>query len=802
MRYSFLVIVVSAAHVAHAAERPGAFTDAGVAFLKKYCVDCHSGEEPEAGLTLTTFRTNESLIRARSKWTAIVRMVETSVMPPEDADQPVLDERQKFVSLIRNTFAEYDRTAPPDPGRVTMRRLNRREYSNTVRDLLGIDFDPTENFPTDDVGHGFDNIGDVLTLSPLLMERYLDAAETISRRVIVENPPPPSKRYLKGIYLQPGGSTTTDRFRILDPTAEETKVAGPLTASGSYLKFSDDADLYYRATLYAETESDAPVKVALFISGANLDDVSTEEELAPLMGTNRAVLKTAKLLKVFEITARSPEEKQTIEFLIKQNGAIQNAGIAVMQPPEGVKPPVLRIEYLWSEGPLETRPKSQLMLLAASAEKSETEQRVEVISRLLRRAFRRTPSPQEVERFVGFAESMMADGSNWEAAMQKVVQAVLCSPKFLFRVELDDRPTDEKPRPIDSFHLASRLSYFLWSSMPDDELLDLAEKGKLRASLKSQVVRMLSDEKASAFVSSFARQWLQIGRLEQFSPDSKQFPTFSEALRSAMLEETEQFFAAIMREDASILQLLDADFTFVNAPLAKHYGFADTNGNRIGVKPAQPKGQPIPRTGFVRVSLPDKQRGGLLTQASVLTVTSNPTRTSPVKRGKWVLEQILGTPPPPPPANVPELEDEGRRLTGTLREQMEQHRRNPSCAACHTTMDALGFAFENYDAIGAWRAKDGDDDIDASGELPGGRQFSGAADLKSILLERRKEFTRCLAEKMLVYALGRGMEYYDGPTISRIVQRVADDDYHFSSLITAIVESEPFVNRRGMSDEK
>jgi hypothetical protein len=386
--------------------------------------------------------------------------------------------------------------------------------------------------------------------------------------------------------------------------------------------------------------------------------------------------------------------------------------------------------------------------------------------------------------------------------MQKVIQIVLCSPKFLFRVELDDRPTDPKPRPIDSFHLASRLAYFLWSSMPDDELLDLAENGQLRSNLEAQVVRMLADEKSSEFVRSFARQWLQIGRLEQFSPDAKLFPTFSEVLRAAMLKETELFFTTVLREDRSILELLDADFTFLNAPLAKHYGIADTNGNWIGQKPEQPKGSPIKGNDFVRVFIPHDLRGGLLTHASVLTVTSNPTRTSPVKRGKWVLEQLLGAPAPPPPPNIPELESDDRELTGTLREQMEQHRANPSCAACHSTMDPLGFAFENYNAIGAWRAKDGEHEINAAGELPDGRKFSGPAGLKEVLLARKDDFARCLAEKMLIYALGRGLEYYDQPTLARIAKRVADNDYRFSWLVVEIVKSEPFVNRRGFGEDK
>ena len=793
-----LIVALSAPPIAAADPAPH-FAKAGVAFLTKYCLDCHGTDDPEAGLSLTGFKENSSLIPKRDKWDAIVRIVETGVMPPLDAEQPSPQERKEFAALVRAIFDEYDRIAPPDPGRVTMRRLNRREYANTVRDLLGVDFNPTENFPADDVGHGFDNIGDVLTLSPLLMERYLDAAETIASRVIVVNPPNPSKRYLAGRYLQPGGSTTNTRFRRMDPTDEDPKLSGPFTAPSGYLKFSADADLYYRATLYAETDSDKPVKVALFIQGGALTDVSSEAELAPLAGKNRNVLKNAKLLKVYDITARDAKSPQTIEFLIKRNGGIKNAGIAVVQPTDEQKPAVVHILHLWSEGPLETRPASQLMILASSPDQSEAERRQEVLTRLLRQAYRRTPTKSEIARLTEYAEAALAQGNPWEAAVQKCLLPVLCSPKFLFRVEPDDRPTSSQRRPLDEFHIASRLSYFLWSSMPDAELLDLAEKKQLTKNLDAQVRRMLADEKSSDLVRSFSRQWLQIVRLEQFSPDPKLFPTFSEPLRAAMFKETELFFASVLREDKSLVEFLDTDYTFLNQTLADHYGIADTNGNRLGQTPDQPRGKPIKGTDFVRVSIPHDMRGGLLTHASVLSVTSNPTRTSPVKRGKWVLEQLLGTPPPPPPANVPELGAEGREFSGTLREQMEQHRANPSCAACHAPMDPLGFAFENYNAIGAWRSTDGDQDIDASGELPDGKRFSGVEGLKKILLERKDDFAACLAEKMLTYALGRGLKYYDTTTLKRIVKRVAENDYRLSSLVVEIVKSEPFLNRRGIS---
>lgn len=791
------LIPVLAAQAVQAADPSPRFAKSGVEFISKHCADCHGAEEPAAGLSLSVFQANATLIPQRDKWDTILRMIETGVMPPVDAPQPTPLERREFASLVRAIYDEYDRTAPPDPGRVTMRRLNRAEYANTVRDLLGADFDPTENFPADDVGHGFDNIGDVLTLSPLLMERYLDAAETIAGRVIVVSPPKPSIRYLSGRYLQPSGEFS-QRFRKMDVTSDDPKESGPFTAPGSYLKFASDADLYYRATLYAETESQAPVMVALFIQGANLTDVSTEDELASLSGINRDRLKNAKILQTFEITARTAAARQTIEVLIHHNGDITNAGIALVKPAAGEQPAILQIEHLWSEGPLETRPASQLKILACSPDKPVAEQHLEVITRLLRRAYRRTPTQLEIQRLTGYLDAAMAAGDKWEAAMQQAILVVLCSPKFLFRVEQDDRPTSPENRPIDEFQLASRLSYFLWSSMPDDELLDLAEKKQLSSQLDAQARRMLADQRSAELVRNFARQWLQIGRLEQFSPDAKLFPLFDEPLRAAMFKETELFFAAVMREDRGIDELLDADYTFLNEPLARHYGIVDTNGNARGQKPTQPKGQPIRGSEFVRVSIPDDQRGGLLTQASILTVTSNPTRTSPVKRGKWVLEQLLGEPPPPPPPNVPELTAEGRALTGSLREQMVQHRANPSCAACHATMDPLGFSFENYDAIGAWRAKDGEYDIDPSGQLPDGKQFSGPGGLKEILLARKDDFAMCLAEKLLIYALGRGLEYYDRPTLKRIVKRLAENDYKFSSLVVEIVKSEPFVNRRGL----
>jgi hypothetical protein len=334
--------------------------------------------------------------------------------------------------------------------------------------------------------------------------------------------------------------------------------------------------------------------------------------------------------------------------------------------------------------------------------------------------------------------------------------------------------------------------------MPDDELLDLAGKGQLSKRLDEQVRRMLADPKAHALVSGFAVQWLQIKRIEFISPDGQLFPSFNVKLRAAMLRETELFVESIIREDRSVLDLVDADYTFLNEPLARHYGIADTLGNPVGAKPKK-AGKPIKGDEFVRVTLQDRRRGGLLTQGSVLTVTSNPTRTSPVKRGKWVLEQILGAPPPPPPPNVPELAEMGKEAAAaSLRQRMEQHRRNPACANCHAKMDPIGFALENFDAVGGWRTKDGAFDVDATGEFADGSKFAGPADLKSIVMKRKDEFVRCLAEKLLIYAIGRGLEYYDRPTVEGIVRRLPEGGYKLSTLVGEIVRSDAFRKRRGI----
>jgi mono/diheme cytochrome c family protein len=798
-RTAFALALLGAAR-AVAAPAHADFQRDAVPFIEKHCVECHGGKSTKGDLDLKKLdRADAAILKNRKVWMNALTQTGSGEMPPAKRPRPTLEEIEKFTASVESAFERAELAAPPDPGRITVRRLNRNEYNNTVRDLLGADFNAAEDFPPDEIGHGFDNIGDVLTVSPLLTERYLDAAEAISRRVILTEIPKPSQRALSGRYLQPNNAKTPEtRFREMDPASDDPTKSGPFTAAGDYLKFSKDDDFFLRATVYATTTGTAPVKVALFLSGKNLADVSSDAEVGQLMGAGAAKMKPLKIVKVFEITARNSNKPQTIEVPVNRIGDIKSAGIALVKPPEGEPLPRIFIENIRTEGPMDPRPLSHRMILACSPDKPRTEQQREVITRLLNRAYRRPATAEEIATHVKFTEQAMAGGKSWEAAMRQVVQAVLCSPKFLFRVELDQRPDSKAPHAIDEFQLASRLSYFLWSTMPDDELLALAGKGKLTANLDAQVKRMLKDPKAEALTDNFAMQWLQLKRLQIAAPDAKLFPTATDALRRAMLRETQLFFGEILREDRSVLDLIDGDFTFLNEALARHYGIADTAGNVPGLKPAQkrPGGTQFPRNEFVRVSLPMKERGGLLSQASVLTVTSNPTRTSPVKRGRWVLEQILGTPPPPPPANVKELEAQAE-LKGTLRQRMEQHRENPNCASCHAQMDAIGFALENYNAVGAWRTKDGEAEIDASGKLPDGKSFNGVVELKSLLKEKKALVVRNLTEKLLTYALGRGLEYYDGRAIRQITAETAKGEYKFSSLVGAIVKSDPFRMRRG-----
>lgn len=595
----------------HAADTE--FRQKVVPFLQTHCVACHAGDEAEAAVAFDQFGDSADVQSQFALWEKVIRLVQDHQMPPADEDQPTATEIENLATALNAELARFDCSAEKRPGRVTLRRLNRTEYNNTVRDLTGLDISPAADFPADDVGEGFDNIGDVLTVSPILLEKYLTAAENIAAQVM----------------------------------ASETA----------------------RANVFPHQSK-------------------SEDEMV-------------------ETARRNAEE------------------------------------------------------FAA-------------------RAFRRPISNDEKRRLFDLMKLAWGNDAPPAMIMETVIASVLANPNFLFRVEngreLRGKGNDGI-RELTDYELASRLSYFLWSTMPDAALLKLAAQGKLRNqdTLQRQAARMLADPRAESLVENFAGQWLQLRDVPRLTPDRDVFPDFDDELQVAMLRETELFIGAMIREDRSVLDVLNADYTYVNDRLARHYGMPDISGSE-----------------FRQVALKG-QRRGILTHASILMLTSNPGRTSPVKRGKWILDNILAEPPPPPPDDVPELE-EGTETLGTLREQLEQHRSNPACAVCHVKMDALGFAMENFDAVGGWRDKDGRFEIDASAELPGGKAFTGPEEMLQILVDEKKTaFCRCLAGKLLTYALGRGLIAHDRCVINDAVQQLEDKEYRFSALVAAIVVSDPFV---------
>jgi hypothetical protein len=730
------------------------FPKEGVAFLQKHCVACHGEKKKSAGVSLHAITDEAGLLKNRKLFQSVLRVLDAGEMPPPERKvQPTVEERELFRNVVGAAFDKADRDAKPDPGRVTARRLNRTEYANTVRDLTGIDFNPAEDFPADDIGYGFDNIGDVLTLSPVLMERYLSAAEAITARAILVDLPKPSQRWTGGKYLEP--ATNPEKVGKVRPITK-----GNL--NNNYT-LSMGGDFTFRFRAFATKVGDEATKVSVTVDGTEV--------------------------KTFSIPAGDQKSAGTYEVKLPLAKGNRRIAVNLLNPGKDDKEErTLSVENFYLEGPTDTRPETHKKLLACDTSKPKTAQTHEILNRFASRAYRRPATRDEVARLMKLVESAEARGDKYEAGIQLAMQAVLVSPKFLFRVELDDRPDTADPHPIDEYQLASRLSYFLWSTMPDDELIGLAEKKQLSANLDAQVKRMLKDPRAKSLVENFVMQWLQVKRLSSFAPDAKLFPNFDDGLRTAMLTETRMFFEELIREDRSILDIIDGRYTYVNGPLARLYGLnvPGTGGRRGGRE-------------FVRFELPaDNPRGGILTHASVLTVTSNPTRTSPVKRGRWVLEQILGTPPPPPPPDVPELQEDAKAISsGSLRQRMEEHRKNPACANCHAKMDAMGFAFENFNAIGGFRTKDGDFPIDAAGVLPDGKAFKNPTELKGLLREKKDLIARNLAEKMLTYATGRGLEWYDKRSVDAIVAGTTKGDYRFSALVTEVVRSDPFRLRRG-----
>jgi mono/diheme cytochrome c family protein len=727
-------------------------------FLAANCYDCHNAQLKSGGLNLEAYQTAASVIQDRENWELVVQKLRAGEMPPKGMPRPKEEELNAVVRWIENLFEEADLQAKPDPGRVTARRLNRNEYANTIRDLLGVEFRADKEFPVDDSGDGFDNIADVLTIAPVLMEKYMDAAERIAARAIGANPLP--KKPIEAEYSRKGMS-----IRRLD--ASTVEVTHRIEWDGEYT---------VRFGLPGERGADSkPVAMGFWMDGKLLHTIQVETKPSKLVYFDP--------YSEEEIRLFLPEGDHTFRAAFINDEFVK--GLPEKEIYDNKKNKFIGSMIFIGPFPSTTEKASRKKILICDPNSGPA--CVEkIISTLARRAYRRPVTKNEVASLMKLAGTTRGGGSEGmsvEQGIQVAIQAMLVSPHFLFRIERDPAPTDPtKIRKISDIELASRLSYFLWSSMPDDELLNLAEAGKLRApgALDAQVKRMLADEKAAALADNFAGQWLETRNLDVVKPDPQKFPSWRPELRDAMKTETRMFFEAMLRENRPLSDFLDAKFTFLNELLAKHYGIEGVTGPE-----------------FRRVELKTDQRGGVLSHASVLTVSSYPTRTSPVIRGKYVLQNILGAPPPPPPPDVPVLNEEAVGNAGSLRQQLEKHRSNPTCASCHNRMDVLGFGLENYDAIGRWRTMDGKFPIDVSGTFPNGKSFTSPAEMRALLKGELPAFTRCLTEKMLTYALGRGLERYDKRTVNDITRKLAASGDQFQTLIDEIVQSLPFQSRRG-----
>ncbi len=739
--------------------------------LTRYCAGCHNAQTKTAGIVLDNLdpeRPGESA----QVFEKVLRKVRTGEMPPKGLPRPEPEAAKAFIASLE-TALDQAAARNPNPGQPAIHRLNRVEYSNAIRDLLAIDINPGSSLPPDDSGYGFDNIGDVLSVSPILLERYISLARKISRLAVGD----------------PG---------ILPAVEEYSVPVGLSQADG----VSEDLPLGSRGGI--------AIKHAFPLDG----EYTIRIKIRGFNGRARDLVQHLDLrldgvrLKEFEIHGKSTEadeESPTFEVRVPVKAGVRTVGVNFMSEyavQEGVlpRPPAkatapprnlpgrLGVDSVLIGGPFQatgagdTPARERIFVCKPASIKDETPCAKKIFSTLARRAYRRPVTDADLKPLLSFFETGRRNGS-FESGVESGLRRMLVAPDFLFRVERD--PAGAAPGSIyhlNDFELASRLSFFLWSSLPDDQLLDLADRGKLQDPVvfEQQVRRMLADRRARTLASNFAGQWLYLRNLSRVQPDPDAFPEFDENLRQAFQRETELLLEAIVREDRSIVDLLNANFTYLNERLARHYQIADVHGSN-----------------FRRVSLTDPDRFGLLGQGSILTVTSYPTRTSPVLRGKWILENLLGTPPPPPPANVPDLKDhaeDGRALS--LREQMEKHRADATCAGCHARMDPLGFALENYDGVGKRRASDANGVLDTSGSLPDGTRFEGPGGLRDLLLGRRDQFVETVAEKLLTYALGRGLEYYDQPAVRAITRSAAKDDYRISSVIVAITKSAPFQMRR------
>jgi len=760
------------------------------AVLNKYCVTCHNERTKAGGLTLD----NVDLDRVPANadiWEKVIRKVRVGMMPPPSPapvslPRPDQATRDGLVSWLQTTL---DRAAAtnPNPGRPLVHRLNRTEYANAIRDLLALDVDSASLLPPDDSGYGFDNIADVLGVSPVLLERYLSAAGKISALAVGD----------------PGVGPAGETFRVRQDASQDVHIEGlPIGTVGGLLAKTTlplDGEYVLQPTLFrtnlgAMRGLEYPNQLEITVDGArvqlapfggdadfkaSLENITAAADAVEARFTTRIHLKAGphEIGVAFIERSATQNTLRLQSYIRSSNDTLDPAG----------HPHLLTFTVTGPfnpTGPGDTPSRRRIFTChpvntGSANSKDELPCARKILTTLSRRAYRGFSTPADLQRLMGFYESGRRSNT-FDAGIEMALERILASPKFIFRTERD--PANAAPGaiyPVSELELASRLSFFLWSTIPDDQLLQLASQGKLRKQLDDQVHRMLADPKAEALVTNFAGQWLYLRNLRTMVPNSVDFPDFDDNLRQSFLRETELFFGSVMREDRNVLDLMTADYTFVNERLARHYKISNIYGSQ-----------------FRRVTITDEARKGLLGQGSILMVTSHTDRTSPVVRGKWILDNLLGAPPPPMPANVPPLNENPSGKVLTMRERMEEHRANPVCASCHQIMDPIGFSLENFDAVGTWRTREGGTlgtPIDASGQLLDGTKVNGPVELREALLKHPEVFVSTMTEKLMTYALGRGLQSYDMPVVRQIVR--SSQDYRFTSLVLGIVNSTPFQMR-------
>ncbi len=725
--------------------------------VDNYCFSCHGDGSHKGELAIDKYPTIAEMQHHRDVWKEIRDHLKYQLMPPLDKDQPSADERKKILAWIDAAVFPVD-PAHPDPGRVTLRRLNRVEYQNTLRDLLGVKVNVMDLIPPDDSGYGFDNIGDVLTLSPAHLERYLEAARVALDKAVVPGKMPPPEEKFPGRDLEGNGYRSEEGHYLFKEGEAKTRFK-PARAGT------------YRAILKAGGTwgTDGPPIGELRMDGKKLVEWKVEAK------------------------QESPRE-YTHEFRIEGDKPVE-IGVAFTNDFYDEKNPDpkkrdrnLMVNSLTIAGPLDgpplPKPEShQRIYVKREAAENDDAYAMRVLNGFARRAFRRPTQDGEVRRYLQLVGMARKQGEGIEEGIRLALEAMLVSPSFLYREEPQPEPDKaDKIHPIDEHALATRLSYFFWSTMPDQRLMELASRGELRKNLDAEIDRMIKDDRSDEFVSNFTGQWLRLRDVPSAMPGKQAFPDFDQRLRNFMRRETEMFFAEVVRENLPMATLLDADFTFLNEPLARHYGIPGVQGDK-----------------FRKVTLTDTHRRGILGQGSFLLLTSYPLRTSPVLRGKYVLENLLDAAPPPPPPNVPALQPPSHRGDQrSLREQLEKHRADAACASCHKMMDPIGFGLENFDASGAWRNDERGKPIDSSGELVDGRKFSGVDELRKYLVQdHRTDFHRAVATKLLTYALGRGLDWYDKPALDKIVADTEAANGSSRAMLKAVVKSVPFQYRRG-----